>query len=92
MDDIYENTEEYNLNKEQKILIVSDDMIADMLSNRKLNTTVTELFIREKEIGNFSCIHYTIFCFSKKYYTDSTHHFFTKIPNKRELQQITFNH
>ena len=33
MDDIYKNLEDYNLNKKQKILIASDDMIADMLSN-----------------------------------------------------------
>ena len=45
MDDIYKNIEEYNLNKKRKILLVFDDMIADMLSNKKLNLIVTELFI-----------------------------------------------
>ena len=35
MDDFYKNIEEYNPNKKRKILIVFDDMIADMLSNRK---------------------------------------------------------
>ena len=45
MDDIYKNVEEYDPNKKRKILIVSDDMIADMLSNKKLNLIVTELFI-----------------------------------------------
>ena len=44
MDDIYKNIEECNPNKKQKILIVFDDMIADMLSNKKLNPIVTELF------------------------------------------------
>ena len=43
MDDIYKNTEEYNPNKKRKILIGFDDMIADMLSNKKLNSIVTEL-------------------------------------------------
>ena len=37
MDDIYQNLEEYNPNKKRKILIVFDDMIAGMLSNKKLN-------------------------------------------------------
>ena len=37
MDDIYKNIEEYNLNKKHKILIVFDDMIANMISNKKLN-------------------------------------------------------
>ena len=36
MDDIYKSIEEYNPNKKRKILIVFDDMIADMLSNKKL--------------------------------------------------------
>ena len=46
MDDIYKNMEEYNPNKKRKILIVCDDMIVDMLTNKKLNPVVTELFIR----------------------------------------------
>ena len=51
MDGIYRNIEDYIPNKKQKILIVSDDMIADMLSNKKLNPIVTELFIRGKKIN-----------------------------------------
>ena len=51
MDCIYKNFEEYNPNKERKILIVFDDMIADMLSNKKLNLTVTVLFIRDKKLN-----------------------------------------
>ena len=46
MDNINENIAEYNLNKERKILIVFDDMIADILSNKRFQQTVTELFIR----------------------------------------------
>ena len=45
MGDIYSNIEEYNPNKKRKLLIVFDDMIADMLSNKKLNPVVTELFV-----------------------------------------------
>ena len=51
MDDIYKNTEEYNPNKKRKKLIVFDDMIADMLSNKKLNPIVTELFIRRRKLN-----------------------------------------
>ena len=50
-DDIYKNNEEYNPNKYQKILILSDDMIADMLSNKKLSPTVTALFIRGRKLN-----------------------------------------
>ena len=49
MDDIYKNIEEYNPNKKHKILTAFDDMIADMLSNKKRNPIVTELFIRGRK-------------------------------------------
>ena len=52
MDDIYKNIEEWNSNKKRKILIAFDDMIADMLSNKKLNTIVTE-FLLEVESKTF---------------------------------------
>ena len=51
MDDIYENIEEYNPNKKWKILIVFNDMIADMLNSKKLNPIVTELFITGTKIN-----------------------------------------
>ena len=50
MDDIYKNIEECNSNKKDKTLFVFDNMIADMLSNKKLTPIVTELFIRGKKI------------------------------------------
>ena len=46
MDDVYKNTDDYNPDKENKILIVFHDMIADMIHNKKSNSIVTELFIR----------------------------------------------
>ena len=48
MDNIYKNIVEYNPNKKRKILILFDDMIADMLSNKKLNPTVTELLLEQE--------------------------------------------
>ena len=53
MDDIYEHIVDYNPNKERKILIVFDDMIVDMISNKKLNPTVTELFTLGRKLNNF---------------------------------------
>ena len=49
MNDVYKNIEEYNPNEKRKILIVFDDIIVDMLSNKKLNLIVTELFIRGRK-------------------------------------------
>ena len=51
MDDIYKNIEKYNSNRKRKILIVFDDMIDNILSNKKLNPIVTELFIRGRKIN-----------------------------------------
>ena len=51
MDHIYKNIEDYNPNKKQKISIVLDDMLGGMLSNKKLNQIVTELFIRERKLN-----------------------------------------
>ena len=55
MQDVYENIDEYNVVKECQILIVFDDMIADMINNKKLNSIVTELFIRVRKL-NFSLV------------------------------------
>ena len=51
MCDVYKNIDEYNPNKENKMLIVFDDMIADMIDNKKLNSIVTELFIRSRKLN-----------------------------------------
>ena len=50
MQDVYKNINYYNLNKENKVLIVFDDMIADMINNKKSNSVVTELFIRGRKL------------------------------------------
>ena len=51
MQDVYKNTEDYNPIKKRKILVVFDDMIADMINNNKLNPVVTELFIRGRKLN-----------------------------------------
>ena len=51
MGNIYKNINHYNPDKEHKILIVFDDMIADMIQNKKLNSIVTELFIRGRKLN-----------------------------------------
>ena len=52
MQDVHKNIEEHNVDKERKILIVFDDLIADMINNKKLNLIVTELFIRGRKLNN----------------------------------------
>ena len=93
MHDVYKNIEDYNPGKKRKVLIVFDDMIADMINNNKLDSIVTELFIRGRKL-NVSIVFITqsYFKVPKDVRLNSTHFFIMKIPNKRELQQIALNH
>ena len=92
MHDVYKNIDDYNPDRENKILIVFD-MIADMINNKKLNSIVTELFIRGRK-PNISLVFITqsYFKVPKDVRLNTTHFFIMKIPNKRELQQIAISH
>ena len=73
-------------------LIVFDDMIADMESNKKLSP-VTELFLRGRKLNiSLVFISQSYFKVPKTIRLNATHYFIMKIPNKRELQQIASNH
>ena len=76
MQDVYKNIEEHNLGKKIKILVVFDDMIADMITNKKLNPVVTELFIRGRKL-NISIVFVTQSSFTvlKEVRLNSTHFF-----------------
>ena len=78
MDDVFKNIDHCYHGKENKILIVFDDMIVDVISNKKLKSLV---FVSQ------SC-----FKVPKDVKNNSTHFFIMKISNKRELQQIAINH
>ena len=88
INDVFPDINEYNPNKNRKIVIVFDDMIAE-----KLPPQVTELFIRGRKL-NISIIFITQSYFKtpKDIRLNATHYFLMKIPNKRELQQIAYNH
>ena len=93
MHDVYKNIDGYNPDKQNKILIVFDDMIADMINNRKLNSIVTELFIRGRKLNiSIAFITQSYFKVPKDVRLKTTHFFIAKIPNKRELRQIAINH
>ena len=72
-------------------MTVFDDMIADMINNKKKNPTVTELFIRGRKV-TISTVFITqsYFKVPKDVRLNTTHLFIMKIPNKRELQQVAF--
>ena len=93
MQDIHKNIDDYNLRKKRKVLIVFDDMITDMINNKKLDSIVTELFIRGRKLNiSIVFIMQSYFKVPKDVRLNSTHFFIMKIPNKRELQQIALNH
>ena len=93
MHNVYKNIDNYNPDKENKTLIVFDDMIVDMISNKELNSIVTELFIRCRKLNiSLVFISQSYFKVPKDVRNNGTHFFITKIPNKRELQQTAINH
>ena len=90
MRDVYKNINYYNPDKENKILIVFD-MIADMIHNKKLDSIVTELFIRGRKL-NISLVFIAQSYFKIPHFRLNTAHFFiTKITNRRELQKIVID-
>ena len=92
MIDVYENIDYYNPNKENKILLVFDDMIADIVHNKKQNSIVTKLFIRGRKLNiSLFFIIQSYFKVQKNVWLNTTHFFISKILNKRELQQIAIN-
>ena len=93
MHNVYRNIDEYKPDEENKILIVFDDAIADMIRNKKLNSIVTELFIRSRKLNiSLVFISQSYFKVPKDVRLNTTHFFIAKILNKRELQQIAINH
>ena len=93
MQDVYKNIEDNKPRKKRKILIIFDDMIADMINNKKLDSVVTELFIRGRNLNiSIVFIIQSYFKVPKDVKLNSTLLFIMKIPHKRELQQIALNH
>ena len=73
--------------------MVFDDMVADMLSDKRLNPIVTELFFKGRKLKiPLVFITHSYFPVQKNIRLNSTHYFVMKIANKREFQQIAFNH
>ena len=89
--DVYKNINYYNPDKDNKILIVFDDMIADMTNNKKLNSIVTDLFIRGRKLNISVFVTQSYFKVPRDVRLNTTHFFIMKIPNKRDIQQMAFS-
>ena len=93
MDDVYENIDGYNPNRKRKILVIFDDMIVDIMTNNKFQSIIKDLFIRcRKPNISLVFIFQSYFSVPKDVRLNSTHHLIMKIINRRELQNIAFNH
>ena len=81
---VYENIDEYNPNRKRKTLIVSDDMIAGIMRNKKFQTIIKELFIRCRKLNiSLVFISQSYFSVRKDVRLNSKYYLIMKI-NKRK--------
>ena len=93
MDDVYNNVNDYNASRKRKKIIIFDEMIADIMTNKKFKTIIKELFIRCRKLNiSFSFIIQSYFSVPKEVRLNSTHYLILEIHNKRDLQNIVINH
>ena len=93
MDNVYNNIDDYNAKRKRKVLIVFDDMIADIMTNKKFQAIIKELFIRCRKLNiSLAFITQSYSSVPKEARLNSTHYLIMKIHNKRELQNISINH
>ena len=93
MGDVYNNIDDCNPKRKRKTLIVFDDMIADIMTNKRFQATIKQLFIRCRKL-NISVVFITqSYCsVPKKVKLNSTHYLIMKIHSNTELQQIAIDH
>ena len=89
MNDVLDDINDYNKNRDKKVLIIFDDMIADIMRSEKFKAIVKELFIRFRKL-NTSIVFITqsYFRTPKDARLNSTHYIIMKIGNKKELKSI----
>ena len=81
------------MGKKRKILIVFDNMIANIMSNKKFQAVMKELFIRYRKLNvSLLFISQSYFSVAKEFRLNSTYYLIMKMNDKRELQVITINH
>ena len=93
MRDVYKNINYYNPDKENKLLIVFNDMIADMIFNKKLDSVVTELFSRGRKLNiSLVLITQSYLKVPKDVRLNTTHFFIAKVLDERVHKRIAINH
>ena len=93
MDDILDNIEDYNKKRKRKILIIFDDMIFHVMSDKKAQQILKDLFIRCRKLNISLCfLTQSYFSVPEDVRLNCTHYIIFKLNNKRELQNIAINH
>ena len=93
MDDIFSQIEDYNRNRNRKILIIFDDMISLVMSDKKAQRGLKDLFIRCRKLNISLCfLRQSYFSVPKDVRLNCTHYILFKLNKKRELQNIAINH
>ena len=93
MDDVNKNIDDYNPSSNRKILIVFDDMIADIMTNKKIRDITKELFIRCIKVNiSLVFIIQSYFSAPKDMRLNSTHYLIMRINSGKESQNIKINH
>ena len=89
MDYVFTNIDDYNKKRKRKVLIVFDDMIADIMSSKKFKAIIKKLFVRCRKL-NISIVFITqsYFRMPKDARLNSTHYVIMKIQSRKELQNI----
>ena len=93
MDDVYEDINDSNPSRKRKVLIVFDDMIVNIMANKKNQSILKELFIRCRKL-NISLVFITQSYFSapKHVRLNATHYLIMRFNNRKELQNVAINH
>ena len=93
MDDGFSNIDDYNPKRKRKILTVFDGMISDIMTNKRFQAIIKELFIRCRNLNiSLVFITHSYFSVSKEARLNSTHHLIMKINNRKDLKQIAIDH
>ena len=89
MHNVYKNIDEFNPDKDNKNVIVLDDMIAHMINNTKLNSIVTKLFIRGRKLNIYLLfITQSYFKVPKDVRLNTTHFFSKKFKIKESFKKL----
>ena len=93
MNDVYQNIDDYKSSRKRKKLILLDDMIADIMSTKKFQVIIKELFIRYRKLNiALAFITQSYFSVPKDVRLNSTHYLIMKTNNRKEFQNIAINH